>query len=172
MYSVVDVLNHYSIYYESGSRSDLLFLCPFHEDTNLGSARINEETGEFHCFSCNASGNLYKFVMLMESCSFGDAKELIDNNFIPNKRDFNLLTEMVEKDEGNKKRQTVLFQKKFIEKENNVILNKLSLPNISEELFLKWLTICIYTQYDPISFDFYSSFFKDIANSNLDLKKT
>jgi DNA primase len=31
-------------------------LCPFHDDRNPGSWRVNTETGAFRCFSCGAAG--------------------------------------------------------------------------------------------------------------------
>lgn len=41
---------------------DLVALClnPEHEDTSLGSFRIDKITGAFHCFSCGFKGNIFK----------------------------------------------------------------------------------------------------------------
>lgn len=37
-------------------------LCPFHNDTKIGSFDINPETGQFHCFACGENGNIITFI--------------------------------------------------------------------------------------------------------------
>lgn len=81
---VREVLNHYGIYFEDSPGSDELFyLCPFHDDHDVGSAMFNESREVFHCFSCGEGGNIYEFVVKMEGCDFRQAELLIDNNFQP-----------------------------------------------------------------------------------------
>lgn len=50
--------------------------CPFHLE-KTPSFSVNELDQYYHCFGCKASGNLFKFVMEMESISFIDAVKLI-----------------------------------------------------------------------------------------------
>jgi len=83
MYGVREVLDHYGIEYETSHEAgEILFLCPFHEDMNIGSASFNLQTEVFCCFSCGAGGNIYQFVAKMEGCSTKEAGDLIDNDFI------------------------------------------------------------------------------------------
>jgi hypothetical protein len=42
-----------------------LRVCPFHADSNP-SLSLNEELGLFHCFGCNASGNIILFYALLK----------------------------------------------------------------------------------------------------------
>ena len=46
-------------------------VCPFHDDTNP-SMSVSREKQIFTCFSCHASGNVFKFLMDYEHMSFPD----------------------------------------------------------------------------------------------------
>lgn len=63
-------------------------LCPFH-DENTPSFRVNDEKGVYHCFGCNASGNLFTFASKMRNMSFYDALLMFahDLGFIIDKGD-------------------------------------------------------------------------------------
>lgn len=50
--------------------------CPFHLE-KTPSFSVNEVDQYFHCFGCKAGGNIFKFVMDMESVSFFDAVKMI-----------------------------------------------------------------------------------------------
>jgi len=45
--------------------------CPFHQGDHTASMKIYKDS--FHCFGCNENGDIFKFVMLMDDCSFKDA---------------------------------------------------------------------------------------------------
>ena len=47
-------------------------LCPFHNDKNP-SMKIYPKTNTYYCFTCNANGDVFKFVQNMDNCSFKDA---------------------------------------------------------------------------------------------------
>ena len=47
-------------------------LCPFHEDKNP-SLSIDMETGVFHCFGCDGSGDVFDFHMRVHGLPFADA---------------------------------------------------------------------------------------------------
>jgi hypothetical protein len=47
-------------------------LCPFHADKNP-SLSVNEEKGLFHCFACGTSGDVIRFVELIENIPFKEA---------------------------------------------------------------------------------------------------
>ncbi len=49
-------------------------LCPFHNDINIGSFRINIEIGAFKCFSCGAAGgDVVAFTMTLYGLRFSEA---------------------------------------------------------------------------------------------------
>ena len=83
MYSVTEVLDHYGIEYKpSPEAGEVLFLCPFHDDINFGSASFNTAEVVFCCFSCGEGGNLQQFVAKMEGSTVQQASKLIDNDFV------------------------------------------------------------------------------------------
>lgn len=47
-------------------------VCPFHPDSRP-SMSIHPERGFFNCFGCHTSGDVFRFVELMDGCSFKDA---------------------------------------------------------------------------------------------------
>ncbi len=52
--------------------SNLVGLCPFHHDHNP-SLTVYPETGTFHCFGCQAHGDVLNFLMRIENLSFPEA---------------------------------------------------------------------------------------------------
>lgn len=48
-------------------------LCPFHNDRNLGSFKVNDAKGIYHCFSCGADGDLIKFLMETNGWKYSEA---------------------------------------------------------------------------------------------------
>jgi hypothetical protein len=78
MLTVREVLEKYGIYYEEDESSgELLILCPFHDDHNVGSAFFNEDDDKYYCFSCSRGGSIYDFVMRLEDCDYQKAKEIL-----------------------------------------------------------------------------------------------
>ena len=58
-------------------------LCPFHEDTNPSFTVYPEGTGRqqkphFHCFGCEAHGDVYDFVMRLNGTDYAGAKARVD----------------------------------------------------------------------------------------------
>jgi DNA primase len=47
--------------------------CPIHQGEGTDSFHANTEKNAFHCFSCQAKGNVLDFVAAMEKCSIRDA---------------------------------------------------------------------------------------------------
>jgi len=45
-------------------------LCPFHEDKDP-SLSLSNEKGLFHCFGCNTSGDIIKFIQMLEEIKNG-----------------------------------------------------------------------------------------------------
>ena len=47
-------------------------LCPFHDDTNK-SASVSLTKNAFHCFVCDAKGDVISLIMYQEGCGYGEA---------------------------------------------------------------------------------------------------
>lgn len=47
-------------------------LCPFHDDHHP-SLRVDPVKGVYHCFSCGAGGDVFRFVQEKEGCGFSEA---------------------------------------------------------------------------------------------------
>lgn len=54
------------------SRDNLTGLCPFHKE-RTPSFVVSPARGSFHCFGCNASGDIFRFYMLIHKVEFPDA---------------------------------------------------------------------------------------------------
>ena len=55
-------------------------LCPFHAE-KTPSFSVNRDRGFFHCFSCGAGGDVFKFVELQEKVGFADAVRQLAQKF-------------------------------------------------------------------------------------------
>ncbi len=55
---------------------NMVGLCPFHTE-KTPSFTISPEKQLFHCFGCNASGNVFSFVMDMEKLTFPEAVKIL-----------------------------------------------------------------------------------------------
>ena len=58
--------------------NQLTCCCPFHKE-NKPSFGINLHTGLYNCFSCDAKGNIVKFVSEINKISMTEAKEIVVN---------------------------------------------------------------------------------------------
>lgn len=67
---LVRVINHYLMLEKKGNA--WLGLCPFHDDHHP-SLRVDAQKGLYHCFSCGASGDAFRFVQEKEGCGFVEA---------------------------------------------------------------------------------------------------
>jgi DNA primase catalytic core len=85
--NILEVIEQYVQLRRTGK--EFFGLCPFHADKNP-SLSVNEEKGLFHCFACGASGDVIRFVELIEQVNFKEACERlqIGNNcrFAPRPR--------------------------------------------------------------------------------------
>jgi len=70
-----EILERYGL---AGERkgSEILLRCPFHEEAKP-SCRVNTERGIFHCFGCDAKGNVLDFVAKKERVPIKRAAELV-----------------------------------------------------------------------------------------------
>ena len=70
--SLRQVLAHYKVSLTGGGK-ELRGRCPIHKGEGTDSFHANTEKNAFHCFSCQAKGNVLDFVAAMEKCSVRDA---------------------------------------------------------------------------------------------------
>lgn len=69
----VDIVDVISSYIELTPKGRNFFgVCPFHDDTNP-SMSVSKEKQIYTCFSCHATGNVFKFLMDYENISFIEA---------------------------------------------------------------------------------------------------
>lgn len=61
-------------------RDSFVGLCPFHEDTNP-SLSVSLKKQIFKCFSCQKSGNIINFVMLLQNLNFLEALQFLDKEY-------------------------------------------------------------------------------------------
>ena len=70
--SIVDVLRHYGILDSSRSRKggdELVGKCPWHTSSSSDPFRVSVSKNAFHCFGCNAQGNVIGLVETQEEIS-------------------------------------------------------------------------------------------------------
>ena len=60
------------------SGSGYKVLCPFHDD-KTPSMHINDEKGLYHCFVCEAGGNLVQFIKEFKNLTYPETLEEISN---------------------------------------------------------------------------------------------
>ena len=71
---IVDVVGSYIELKKRGARH--VALCPFHAE-KAPSFTVNKVDQFFHCFGCKKSGDIFDFVMAMESVSFPEALKIL-----------------------------------------------------------------------------------------------
>jgi len=67
------VLRHYEVLGLRRRRDQLAGRCPIHHGQREDSFRASLGKNAFHCFACQASGNVLDFVAAMEKCSIREA---------------------------------------------------------------------------------------------------
>lgn len=82
-YSMSDILMRYEIR-SNGIRKNIS--CPFHGKDKNPSMQIFRDG--FKCHTCNANGDVLKFVQLMENCSFKDAYLSLGGTYENTETDF------------------------------------------------------------------------------------
>src|SRR5574344_462105 len=75
--SSVDIVDVISSYLELTPKGRNFFgICPFHDD-NHPSMSVSKEKQIYTCFSCGATGNVFKFLMDYENISFIEAVKMM-----------------------------------------------------------------------------------------------
>lgn len=68
---ITDVIGAFYPLHRSGK--EYTCLCPFHDDSHLGSFKISPSKNLYKCFACGAGGDSVDFLMRLEGLSFPDA---------------------------------------------------------------------------------------------------
>ena len=92
---IVDIVSSYLPLSIKGK--NYVAMCPFHDDHNP-SLIVSREKQIFSCFTCQTSGNVFKFVMEYEQVSFPEAIKIIANKI---GYDLKLDNELVNEDKVN-----------------------------------------------------------------------
>src|SRR5690348_4468604 len=66
-------LDHYGVNWLRKRGDELRGRCPIHQGEGQNTFHVSLAKGAFHCFSCQARGNVLDFVATMEKCSVRDA---------------------------------------------------------------------------------------------------
>lgn len=66
-YSMTDIVGRYGL---RPNRAGFV-KCPFHYGDHTASLKIYKDN--FYCYGCGVTGDIFKFVMLMDNCSFKEA---------------------------------------------------------------------------------------------------
>lgn len=75
--NIVDVISSFGINFEKKGANYICF-CPFHEHNyNTPSMSVNLEKGIYTCFSCHATGGVFKFVQEFQNISFVEAVHMV-----------------------------------------------------------------------------------------------
>lgn len=75
---IVDLVSRYVQLKRAGR--NLKGLCPFHNE-KTPSFVVSEDRGNYHCFGCQASGNVISFAMEIENLDFLDALEFLADQY-------------------------------------------------------------------------------------------
>lgn len=67
IYSMSEIVERYGF---KPNRSGFI-RCPFHQGDETASLKIYKDN--FYCYGCGATGDIFKFIMLMDGISFKDA---------------------------------------------------------------------------------------------------
>src|SRR6266699_946624 len=76
---IVQVIQEYVSLKKSGAT--FKGLCPFHGE-KTPSFHVNRDKGFFHCFGCNAGGDVFKFLELQEKMGFQDTVRHLASKFV------------------------------------------------------------------------------------------
>lgn len=71
---IVDIISSYLPLTPKGK--NFFGVCPFHDDTNP-SMSVSKDKQIYTCFSCGATGNVFRFVMDYENITFPEAVKLV-----------------------------------------------------------------------------------------------
>src|ERR1035438_6472152 len=70
--TIIQILDRYGVKLKKSGK-ELRGRCPIHQGDGTDTFHVSTEKNAFHCFSCQAKGNVLDLVAAMEKCSVRDA---------------------------------------------------------------------------------------------------
>lgn len=120
-YSMTDILSRYGMH---PNRAGFV-RCPFHTGDHTASLKVYKDS--FYCFGCNATGDIFGFVQLMEKVDFKEAFQILGGTY--EKPTFSSRLAVYRSE----------ARKKQIEKENQQKKKERDLNNLLIDVYRKWM---------------------------------
>ena len=106
--------------------------CPFHQGDNTASLKVYKR--DYHCFGCNANGDIFSFVQGMEHCDFKTAFMMLGGEY--EKPSLNSRLNVYK---ARRARETKLAKEQRLRQ-------KMSINNLLISVYMRWLN-----RFEPLS---------------------
>lgn len=106
--------------------------CPFHQGDNTASLKVYKR--DYHCFGCNANGDIFSFVQEMEHCNFKTAFMMLGGEY-----EKPTLSSSLNVYKARRARETKLAKEQRMRQ-------KMSINNLLISVYTRWLN-----RFEPLS---------------------
>lgn len=106
--------------------------CPFHQGDNTASLKVYKR--DYHCFGCNANGDIFSFVQEMEHCDFKTAFMMLGGEY-----EKPTLSSSLNVYKARRARETKLAKEQRLRQ-------KMSINNLLISVYMRWLN-----RFEPLS---------------------
>src|SRR5574344_125354 len=106
--------------------------CPFHQGDNTASLKVYKR--DYHCFGCNANGDIFSFVQEMEYCDFKTAFMMLGGEY-----EKPSLSSSLNVYKARRARETKLAREQRLRQ-------KMSINNLLISVYMRWLN-----RFEPLS---------------------
>lgn len=106
--------------------------CPFHQGDNTASLKVYKR--DYHCFGCNANGDIFSFVQEMEHCDFKTAFMMLGGEY-----EKPSLSSSLNVYKARRARETKLAKEQRLRQ-------KMSINNLLISVYMRWLN-----RFEPLS---------------------
>lgn len=106
--------------------------CPFHQGDNTASLKVYKR--DYHCFGCNANGDIFSFVQEMEHCDFKTAFMMLGGEY-----EKPSLSSSLNVYKARRARETKLAKEQRLRQ-------KMSINNLLISVYTRWLN-----RFEPLS---------------------
>lgn len=129
-YSMREIVERYGV----NVRRDGMCCCPIHGEKRA-SMKVYKDS--FHCFSCQANGDIFKFVQMMDKCDFKTAFMSLGGTYEKPTKESRMALKLIERDRKKREREEQK-KKELIVKNNTLIHASRELMRQSEPLSDDW----------------------------------
>lgn len=129
-YSMREIVERYGV----KVRRDGMCCCPIHGERNA-SMKVYKDS--FHCFSCQANGDIFKFVQMMDKCDFKTAFMSLGGTYEKPTKESRMALKRIERDRKKREREE-RKKKELITRNNTLIHASRELMRQSEPLSDDW----------------------------------